>query len=71
MKVEKIRVRKLIDLHQVLTNLRNFTRIVGRFMKGAIVFDLDSGWKEPYPNRAENVLDDNGKDYEEKNEETS
>ena len=51
--------------------MRNFTSIVGRFMKGAIVFDVDSGWKEPYPNRARNALDDDDKDYEEKNEETS
>ena len=47
-KVEKIQVRKLIDLHQVLTNMREFTGIVVRLnMKGPIIFNLDSWWKEP------------------------
>jgi hypothetical protein len=40
-------------------------------MKGTIVFDLDSWWKEPYPNKLGNALDDDGKDSREKNEEIS
>jgi len=38
---------------------------------GPIIFDLDSWWKEPYPNKKGNALDDDGKDSREKNEEIS
>ena len=31
-------------------------------MKGTIIFNLDSWWKEPYPNMAGNALDDDVKD---------
>jgi len=69
---QKIRVRKLIDLQHVLTNSRNFTRIAGRLnIKGPIIFDLDSWWKDPQMNKVGNALDDDGKDSREKNEEIS
>ena len=54
-------IRKLIDLQHVQCS-RSFTKIAGRFnTKGPIISDLDSRWKEPYPNNAGNALDDDGK----------
>ena len=42
--------------------LDKLTRIAGRSsIKGRIIFDLDSWWKEPYPKKAGNALDDDGK----------
>ena len=71
-KGQKIRVRKLTDLQHVLTKSRNFRRIAGRFnIKGPIIFDLDSWWKDPQTNKVGNALDDDGKDSREKNEEIS
>ena len=62
----------MINLQHVLTNSRNFTRIVARFnIKGPIIFDLDSWWKEPYPNKAGSALEDDSEDSREKNEEIS
>jgi len=64
-----IRVRKLSDHQHVLTNLCKFTKIAGRFnIKSPIIFDLDSLWEEPYPNKAGNALDDDSEDSREKNE---
>ena len=69
-KGEKIRVQKLIDLQHVLTNLHNFTGITGRFhIKGPIILDLGSWWKEHYPNKARIALDADDKDSRQKNEE--
>ena len=52
-----------------MTNLCNFTKIAGRFnIKGPIIFDPNSLWGEPYPNKAGNALDDDSEDSREKNE---
>ena len=48
------------------------SRIAERFnAKGPFIFDLDSWYKEPYPNNVGSALDDDGKNSREKNEESS